>query len=258
MQSLYAPSIIPQAPVSSLKTLTFGIAELDNFLGGLGPGDFIVLHGSRICHDLSELMCVRSQLPYAEGGLDSSAVFIDGGNLFDPYLISESARLVGLDPERTLRNMWISRAFTSYQMVSLITERLRPLLDQEKSRLVLVSDIAALFCDSDIGMFEAKRTFNRVTLFLWNLAKKRNVVLAVTSLSSRSKRKRRLEQYLLGRADIVVRVEAGNPHVKIVLEKHPSAPPTSAELSSGEQGVQPIIEDFLGVQSRVEPFLPSE
>jgi len=177
MQSLYAPFIIPQAPVSSPKTLTFGIDELDNLLGALEPSDFIVLHGSQMCHDLSELLCVRSQLPCAEGGLDSSVVFIDGGNLFDPYLISENARLVGLESEQTLRNIWISRAFTSYQLVSLITERLRPFLDQKKSRFVVISDIAALFCDSDIGMFEAKRIFNRVTLFLWNLAKERDIIL---------------------------------------------------------------------------------
>jgi len=247
MQSLHVPTTYLHRPLDSgMQVLTFGIKELDTLFEGLRCGQFNVFHGSMKCHVLSELLCVRSQLPDAMGGLESSVIFLDGGNLFDPYLISETARLNGLDPEETLKNIWISRAFTSYQMTALITERLSQILDREKSRLVVISEATTLYCDADIGSAEAKKTFNYVTLYLWNLVRERNIILLVTSSSSSSKRKRCLEQYLLGRADVAARVETGNPHIKIFLEKHPSRALASSELLE-EVSAQSRIEDFLEV-----------
>ena len=248
MQRIQPPIMnFPHPPISSFRSLSFDIEELDRLFGELRRGQLVFFHGSRMSHVLSELLCVRSLLPHIDGGLDSSVVFIDGGNIFDPYLISETARLFSLDPEETLRNIWVSRAFTSHQLTALITEKLPEILDREDSKLVIVSDIAALYCDSDIGTLEAKTTFNHITLSLWNLARENNLLLVTTSLSSRGERKRRLEQYIHGRADIAARVEAGNPHVKVTLEKHTSKPETSISLFVGEPIAQYLLEDFMEV-----------
>ena len=145
MQKLHVPIMgLPRLSFSGLKTLSFGIKEVDNLFGGLKQGEFVVLHGSKMCHAFSELLCVRGQLPYGEGGLDSSVIFIDGGNVFDLYFISETTHALGLDPEEILRNIWISRAFTSYQLTVLVDEELPKILDQKNSKLVVISDIAAL------------------------------------------------------------------------------------------------------------------
>ena len=228
-----------------MKSLAFGVEELDTLLGSLGLGEFVVFHGSRMSHLFSEMLCVRSQLPLVEGGLDSSVVFIDGGNLFDPYFISDVARQLGLNPEEVLRKVWVSRAFTCHQLTALITEELPKVLDRENSGLVVISDIAHLYCDSDIGSWEAKKTFNRIILFLWELARQRRIVLVATSLSPGTERKRCLEQYLLGRASVVARVEAGNPHVEISLEKHPSKASASVEFFYKKPEFQPLLEEFL-------------
>jgi hypothetical protein len=230
-----------------LKRLTSGIEVLDELFRDLKRGEFVVLHGSHTCHVLSELLCVRSQLPHVEGGLDSSAVFIDGGNFFNPYFISETACQYGLKPEETLKNIWVSRAFTAYQLTALITEKLPEILDQEGSKIVVISNITALYCDPDIGLCEAKRTFNKVTRFLWSLAHERDLFLVATSLPSRGKRKRRLEQYLLARTDISAKVEDGNPCLRVTLEKHPSKPSTTIRLFFGETVAQCLLEDFVAV-----------
>jgi len=246
MQRIQAPIMnFPHPPISSFRSLSFDIEDLDRLFGELRRGQLVFFHGSRMSHILSELLCVRSLLPNIDGGLDSPVVFIDGGNIFDPYLISETARLFSLNSEETLKNIWVSRAFTAYQLTALITEKLPEILDREESKLVVVSDIAALYCDSDIGMLEAKTTFNQVTLFLWNLARENNLLLVTTSLSSRGERKRRLEQYIHGRADIAARVEAGKPHVKVSLEKHPSKPKAFVRLFVGEPIAQYLLEDFM-------------
>ena len=229
------------------KCLTFGVEELDRLLEGLRLGEFVVFRGSWMCHVLSELLCVRSQLPHVEGGLDSTVVFVDGGNIFDPYFISETARQFGLNPEEALRNIWISRAFTGYQLTALITEELPKILDREDSRLVVISDVTTLYCDPDIGIGEAKRTFNHITRSLWELARQRNIILVATSLSSQSERKRRLEHYLLGRASVAAKIDAGNPHEKITLEKHPFKPMASVKFFFGETGAQSLLKDFMEV-----------
>ena len=201
MLKLSSPTTgVCQAAVQSSESLTFGVEIVDKLFGQLKTGELAVFHGSQTCHVLSELLCVRSQLPRGEGGLGSPVVFVDGCNRFDPYLISENARLHGLDPDEALKNVWISRAFTNYQLTALVTEKIPEALSRVKPKLVVVSDAAALYCDSDIGLFEAKRTFNRVVRFLWTLTKERNILLVATSFSSSNWRKRLLEQYLLGRS----------------------------------------------------------
>ena len=234
-----------QALVHGAESLSFGVEIVDKLFGRLETGELAVLHGSRTCHVLSELLCVRSQLPIAEGGLGSPAVFVDGGNRFDPYLISENARLHGLDPDEALRNVWVSRAFTNYQLTALVTEKLPEAVSRVKPKLVVVSDAAALYCDSDIGLLEAKRTFNRVARFLWTLTKERNLLLVATSFSSANWRKRLLEQYLLGRADVAARVEEEAPRVRLTLEKHPSKPAVSAELFFDAPKSQFLLEEFM-------------
>ncbi|MBS7657421.1 hypothetical protein KEJ33_05810 [Candidatus Bathyarchaeota archaeon] len=246
MQTLRSQVICASEPCScNLKVLTTGVDVLANILGGLRCGGFAVVRGSRMCHVLSELLCVRCQLPDGMGGVGSSAVFVDGGNLFDPYLASEVSLLLGLEPETALSNIWVSRAFTSHQMTALLTERLCEILNREGSRLVVVSDIAELYCDLDIGVLEAKRTFNNVTCFLWNLAREKRLLAVSTSLASRERRKRQLEHYLLGRADVVVRVDEGNAHLQLTLEKHPSEPPFSMDLCFDESVNHSLLEDYL-------------
>jgi hypothetical protein len=104
------------------------------------------------------------------------------------------------------------------------------------------------YCDSeDVRLFEAKITFICVTRLLWNLAREKNLLLVVTSFSSKNRRKRLLEQYLLGRSDVSAKVEEGNPHVKLTLEKHPSKPAVSIELLFNEPRNQFLLEEFMEV-----------
>ncbi|MCS7120773.1 MAG: hypothetical protein RMJ07_01505 [Nitrososphaerota archaeon] len=233
-----------ESRLSGSEMLGFTVSVVDRLIGGLRWGDFILLYNSRICHVISEVLFLHYWL---RGGLGSSAVFVDGGNVFDPYIISESARMLGLDPEAVLRNIWVSRAFTSYQMTNLLVEGLPRVIDQKGSRLVMVSDVTSLYCDPELERFEAKKTFNTVTCYLWNLAKEKRIIVVATSPSEGAKRKRCLEYYLLGRADVAVRVDEGNCRLRLVLEKHPSKPPASVDLYLTGCGGQSLLEDFLGV-----------
>jgi hypothetical protein len=55
-------------------------------------------------------------------GID--VIVLDGANRFDPYMASSFARRALIPPERLLRRIRIARAFTCYQMATLMGERL--------------------------------------------------------------------------------------------------------------------------------------
>jgi hypothetical protein len=55
-------------------------------------------------------------------GID--VILLDGANRFDPYMASSFARKAMIPPERLLKRIRIARAFTCYQMATLMGERL--------------------------------------------------------------------------------------------------------------------------------------
>ena len=49
-------------------------------------------------------------------------IVLDGANGFDPYRVSSFARKALIPPERLLKRIRIARAFTCYQMATLVDE----------------------------------------------------------------------------------------------------------------------------------------
>ena len=64
----------------------------------------------------------------ASKGMD--VIVLDGANRFDPYMVSSVARRAMIPPEKLLKSIRIARAFTCYQMATLIEEKLVSLLIQ--------------------------------------------------------------------------------------------------------------------------------
>ncbi|MEM3649000.1 MAG: hypothetical protein QW506_07545, partial [Thermoproteota archaeon] len=137
-----------------VRRLSLGISVVDDVFPGFEVGDFGVLCGSD-AHPIGFSLCVRCVAPVEMSGLDSEAVFIDGGNSFNPYISAEVARIFGLDPRYVLERVHVSRAFTAYQLSTLILEKLNSFLDRCNAGLVYVSDVSNLFLDRDIPKTEA-------------------------------------------------------------------------------------------------------
>src|ERR1700733_4038098 len=106
----------------SLLGLTSGLVSVDSLIGGLKGDTVALLTGSDIRLQAAERYCIRAQLPRAKGGLDGGAFFIDGGNSFDVYMFTDLARRYHLDYDAALDRQSLSRAFTIYELRSLIAE----------------------------------------------------------------------------------------------------------------------------------------
>jgi hypothetical protein len=208
--------------VPSQSCLSFNIENIDNLFPSFALGNFAVFHGSAAVLRLSILLCVRAQLPYQLGGLETNVVFIDGGNTFRLYDVSHVAQFHGLDPTEVLERIFISRAFTAYQMTSLVLDRLQNAVEKYNSKLVIISDIAGLYLDKDVPKREAKDIFNQLTVYLSKFAKENQVIVLTTYLPHHSsKRNVFFKAVACGRANIVVSITPSKHGQQFVLEKHP-------------------------------------
>ena len=240
---------IPHRVVTALLAaqklhLSFGFREIDDIFPGLETGSFSVLFGHPVCNLVSFVLCVRSQLPVKKGGLSSSVLFNDGGNCFDPYAISSIARDYKLDPTSVLSRIYISRAFTAYQLASLILQKSERALRKYRSKILIISDIAGLFLDKDVPRTESIGIFSKVCRHLGELAKKRNaLVLATYFPRKRSRRSVFLEAMLFGAADTVIGFKLSRGNFKFALEKHPSFKSFEIELFNNAVTIDKFMEE---------------
>jgi len=223
---------LPVLSTEGVRRLSLGVPAVDNVFPGFEVGDFAVLYGHRISF-MAFALCVRCILPPEKGGLGSSVIFVDGGNSFNPYLVADLARIYDLDPRATLERVYVSRAFTAYQLSSLILEKLQPFLNVKRSRLLVVSDIASLFLDRDIPKTEAKDLFMKVCAKLSEIAEeKQTLVLATYYPEPRSKRGLFFEAVLFGRSNVTVKFERRGSVLRFVLQGHPRIKPFSVDFHS--------------------------
>jgi hypothetical protein len=208
-------------------------------------GDFAVLYGSPSVLSLSSLLCVRAQLPNQLGGLGSDVIFVDGGNTFRLYQVARLAQLHQLNPKEVLERIYISRAFTAYQMTSLIMEKLKETVKRHDAKLVVISDIAGFFLDKDIPDEEARRVFSQVTVYLSTFAKENQLILIATYPPHQDTRRNNyLHTLTCGRANVVISLRQTKYNRELVLEKHPRYVLGSAEFPSENLTLTEFMEGF--------------
>jgi len=220
--------------------LFFGDTRLNRLTNGLRLGQLAFLYGSRRCLTVSELLCVKSQIDCYNGGFNSDAIFIDGGNTFDPYLLAEYAEENIVDRDRALDRTLVSRAFTCYQLTTVITQMLPRAVHERKIKLVVVSDIVDLYCDPDLRNNRSLDLFKIALNTLVTIARVDRAIVLATSLDETIS-----GQFLYAvkqRADVVLRFEERCSFTKLSLEKHPTHPLESLVL---KHSTSKVLEEFL-------------
>jgi hypothetical protein len=196
--------------------------NVDELFSGFEMGDFAVLHGTTAVLPLSLLLCVRAQLPPQLGGLGTDVIFVDGGNTFRLYNVSRLAQIHQLNPRNVLERIHIARAFTAYQLTSLVMDKMEVAVKRLRAKLVIVSDIAGLFMDKDIPDEEARRVFSHITAYLSAFARENDAALVATYLPRKtSQRNLYFHALTCSRANVVASIRQGRHCREFVLEKHP-------------------------------------
>jgi hypothetical protein len=217
-------------------------------LGGFERGDLVLLEGGLPALGLSHLLSVRSLLPAERGGLNSPVIWLDGGNTFDIYTVAELSDNLGLNPEQVLKSIYLSRAFTCYQMSSLVLERLWDAVERFRSRFVVISDLPYLYLESDIPRREAAKAFAPVVEELRTSPKRKDVLILITDLEYPfADRGGQIHEILASSADVILRMRERRGGVEVKLEKHPSGKAGKIILGVKVLEVAPLDEFAGGV-----------
>ena len=210
--------------------ITTGIDDIDRILV-LKRGQLVFLQGEQ-SNALSLLLCVRATLPAPEG-LNSNVIFIDAGNIFDSYTVSQHAIELELDNERVQERIHLSRAFTHHQVYNLIMDKLPSALDECNASLTVVSDITALFCDPDVREKKESLDLFRASIrFLAETAEEKNMLILVTNLKTRNKT---MEDYLTHTAHVTASLKDRGAYTQLTVARHPFVPEQQHEVALDHQ-----------------------
>jgi len=225
---------------SKEEILTTGLKQLDKLVQ-LATGQFVVFQGLSTPISLAELLCVRAQLDHPIG-LNSNAIFIDGGNSFDAYTTSNYASEYGIEPTLALSRIHIIRAFTYFQLASLLTEELLSVFTRYSSRFVIISDITELFQDPEIkDKQEAYRSFQRVVRSLSAVAEITGSLVITTNFHQNI---RPFDTALMRAAHATIFTEGQGTLTQFALMRHRSLPlqRTAPREDRGDQLIKDLVQ----------------
>jgi hypothetical protein len=220
---------------SSFPHFSLGFAKLDSLLRPLSEGHLVVLSGGQ-SSAVAELAALRAQLPVETGGLNSTVLFIDGGNRSDPYLFSSFARQNGLRPAVAMRRVASCRVFTFYQLAALVSEHLVRAVDDYGTRLVIISDVLGTFNEPELDEREARRVLGAVEDGIEKV--KRHTLVVATLVSPN-----RYDDAVASWSDTMVRLSLDGGDVRAELLKHRNRIPGAATFRLSQLLRAPRTED---------------
>ena len=203
----------------ALFGLSSGISFIDSLIGGLRSDSITLIKGSRLPLLIAEKYCVRAQFPEQLGGLDGRALFIDGGNSFDVYLFTSIVRDYGLDFDKALNKIIISRAFTPYELLQLVSKDVEQVFEAYNPQLFVINDIFNLF-NQDLDEGEARRILRKLGYAIRKTSQSKHVPILMTSST-----KNEYFQFLFrDYCDTLVEFNEEENQIRAKLVKHPSKP----------------------------------
>lgn len=178
MESETVPAVQgePVPEPEKLSVLYTGITWLDLRSGGFRQSEVahIECPGSYM-KELTSYICVQ-----AVRRCENEMIFVDGGCSLDPYRIAAICKRRRIDRNLALSKITVSRAFTAYQMATIINDRLPDVIEKTGAPTVLVSCMLDLFLDRDMVWNESHQMVNKCMASLKTLAVKRDLIVLVT------------------------------------------------------------------------------
>jgi len=158
-----------------------GIVELDKLLGGFKTGEMTYIDGdSSLISNIPNQICVNTYRTF-----ERDVIYIDGGMSADPYKIAKYSRRMEADQRKTLEHVHISRAFTVYQLSTLIQDMLESTIKRYKPQTIIIGRFPIFYLDSDVPEKEAQTLLRSSLHKLRELTTKYNLITIFTSLDKK-------------------------------------------------------------------------
>jgi hypothetical protein len=153
-------------------------------------------------------------------------VVLDGANRFDPYAVSSFARKIWIPPDALLKKIRIARAFTCYQMSTLMGEKLAIFLKGEairqglKPKVILLGPLTT-FLDEDVSEREASPLLERALKKVDALAAEGISFFLFQSLVPPRSKRTYLMRKLLQFSHLAWKISLDDEGPKVTVEKEP-------------------------------------
>ena len=171
----------PRPKFQTASRLVFDIEQTDSL--AIDIGERVCLVGK--CSSLVDRLCITALLPVRHRGYGSPhVIIIDGGNQSDIYQCVNFARQYGLDIKDILRRIVVSRAFTIYQLVDLITNELPKVVRRFDTKVLIIRDMFHMFIDSQIRINEARPLIKEITNSLRIFSRDMSVIVNLSRVPS--------------------------------------------------------------------------
>jgi len=186
------------------RRLSTSVRALDDFIGGFRSSQVSLIDSSdRLVLDIVHLLCVNQVL---EEGRE--VVWVDGGNSVNPYALTSLCKRFRVRSGEVLESVNVSRAFTAYQLVTLIEEMMEAEVARTKAGLLVVTSFPDLFQDKDMWWSESLQLMKRCLASTREVTRRHDTVTLVTNLGlSRMLYKKSLRSLMYSSADHVLRIE---------------------------------------------------
>jgi RecA/RadA recombinase len=158
-----------------------GIKEIDKLTGGFKRGEITYIDGdSSLISRIPDQICVNTYRTF-----HSDIIYIDAGMSVDPYRIAKYARKIEVSQREALEHVHISRAFTVYQLSTLIQDMLEQAIKRYKPQTLIVGRLPIFYLDSDVESKEAQTLLRANLHKIKELTKKYDLITIFTNLDKK-------------------------------------------------------------------------
>jgi len=211
---------IKESDVRSPFVVESGTKELDNLLGGFKAGEIVFIDGnSDLISNMPNQICVNTYRV-----LRSDIVYVDGGMCANPYQIAKYARKMEMDQREILEHVHISRAFTVFQMTTILQDMLEQIIRRHNPRTLIIGKFPALYLDSDVSSKESQTLLKNNLKKVRELTTKYDLITILSNLDRRMlSNSRNVRKTLYERVDEIVRMKQMGQCINVdLVKKHES------------------------------------
>ena len=183
----------------------------------LPPGKLYLLHGNEPVFQLAHIIASSA----LRGGMRVAVA--DGGNWFNVHSLIHAARIAGLNPDRMLNAMHVSRSFTCYQMEQTVAHLLPTFLKSIDSRTAIIFGLLDTLYDEQAPLREVRHILQRMLAAL-QVMKADGISVLITSLdrSVLPEERNRFSTTLAKAMDHVYRLEYDKRDRPLLVREYPS------------------------------------
>ncbi len=192
-----------------------GIRDLDKFIGGFKSGEINFIQGyKKIVLNIPYQICAKTYKTHHK-----NVIYIDGGMSFNPYIIAKYARKMEFDQREALNHIYISRAFTIFQLTALLQYKLEQKIIECSPKILIIGKFLDLYLDSDISSSEADILMKNNLRKIKDITKKYELVTILSDFDTRTTLRKKVNRILYENIDQIVKIKKIGQVISFNFEK---------------------------------------